>query len=153
MIQGARYVHTNIISENWEELARFYEEVFGCRRVLPERDMSGKWIEDGTGVAGAHVRGVHLRLPGYGESGPTLEIFQYSTHVRNECKNVNATGFTHIAFHVEDVEAALAEILSRGGTAVGKIVVKEIEDVGRLTFVYARDPEGNIIELQNWNRS
>ena len=36
MIQGARYVHTNLIAgiaEDWRKLAEFYEYVLGCVRV------------------------------------------------------------------------------------------------------------------------
>lgn len=152
MIDNARFVHTNIISGDWERLARFYETVFGCRRVLPERDMSGEWIERGTGVAGAHVRGAHVRLPGHGDTGPTLEIFQYNNGSTGPEKPVNETGFAHIAFQVTDVEAALAEVLSHGGSRLAEVVTKEIAGVGLLTFVYARDPDGNILELQSWKR-
>jgi len=148
----AKYVHTNIVSKNWEQLARFYEKVFGCNRVLPERDMSGRWIEDGTGVPDVHIRGIHLCLPGYGESGPTLEIFQYNKYLNTEKAQVNQLGFAHIAFGVDDVEDALNKLLSEGGGQLGKVVTKEIPEVGTLTFVYAKDPEGNIIELQNWKK-
>ncbi len=74
----AIYRHTNIISKDWKKLVQFYEKVFGCIRVSPERNLSGKWLEKGTGVVGAELSGVQLRLPGHGDTGPTLEIFQYS---------------------------------------------------------------------------
>jgi catechol 2,3-dioxygenase-like lactoylglutathione lyase family enzyme len=150
MIDNTRFVHTNIISGDWERLARFYETVFGCRRVLPERDMSGEWIERGTGVHGAHVRGAHLRLPGYGDTGPTLEIFQYDTVIAGPEKRVNETGLAHIAFLVDDVGKALREVESGGGSRLAETVTREIAGVGTLTFVYARDPDGNILELQSW---
>jgi hypothetical protein len=35
---------------------------------------------------------------------------------------------------------------------VGEIVTTNIQDAGSITFVYARDPEGNIIELQKWHK-
>lgn len=152
MIANVRFVHTNIISADWKRLARFYENVFGCRRVLPERDMSGEWIERGTGVAGAHVRGAHLHLPGHGETGPTLEIFQYDHGLTGPEKRVNETGLAHIAFLVEDVGAALAEVVSHGGSRLAEIVSRDIAGVGLLTFVYARDPDGNVLELQSWKR-
>lgn len=148
----AKYVHTNIISNNWEHLVAFYEKVFGCKRILPERDMSGKWIEDGTGVPNAHIKGVHLRLPGYGETGPILEIFQYNKNSIAEKVRINQCGIVHIAFLVDDVESALNIVLKEDGEQLGKIVTKVIPEVGTLTFVYAKDPEGNIIELQNWKR-
>jgi predicted enzyme related to lactoylglutathione lyase len=144
-----KFKHTNIIAKDWRSVARFYEEVFGCVRVPPERHHTGKWLEDGTGVAGAELSGVHLRLPGWGEAGPTLEIFQYS---RNEPKGVpaaNREGFTHIAFEVDDVAAALQTVIACGGRAVGTVVSRDVEGIGRLTFVYAADPEGNILELQS----
>ena len=78
MIEGARYGHTNLIAEDWRALARFYEQQFGCTPVPPERDFKGRDLERGTGIAGAELRGAHLRLPGHGDDGPTLEIFNYN---------------------------------------------------------------------------
>ncbi len=77
-MQGVRYVHTNLIARDWRALASFYREVFGCVPVPPERDYAGAALEAGTGVPGAALQGVHLRLPGHGSAGPTLEIYTYS---------------------------------------------------------------------------
>ncbi len=145
-----KYKHTNIIAKDWQALARFYEEVFGCVRVPPERNLEGEWLAKGTGVAGASFSGVHLRLPGCGEPGPTLEIYQYSRNEPKAAPVANREGFSHIAFEVEDVPAVLNAILAHGGTAIGSVVSQALESIGRLTFVYAADPEGNILELQSW---
>ena len=75
---AAKYTHTNLIANDWRRLADFYQGVFGCVLVPPERDFQGEKLEAGTGIVGAHLRGAHLRLPGYGEDGPTLEIFNYN---------------------------------------------------------------------------
>ncbi len=72
-----RYAHTNIVAKDWKRLAAFYREVFGCIAVPPERNLSGGWLDRATGIEGAHLAGIHLRLPGCGQAGPTLEIFQY----------------------------------------------------------------------------
>ena len=77
MTINARYVHTNLIARDWRALARFYQDVLGCVPVPPERDLSGPDMDAGTGIPGAHLRGMHLRLPGRGDDGPTLEIFTY----------------------------------------------------------------------------
>ena len=146
----AKYKHTNIVAENWQNLAEFYQEVFGCTRVEPERHLSGKWLEQGTGITNADLAGIHLRLPGVGKEGPTLEIFQYSNSESRAAAIANPQGFGHIAFEVDDVPNALREVLSHGGSAVGKVVEHSVPGVGVLTFIYAADPEGNIIELQNW---
>jgi len=78
MALKAKYVHTNIIALDWRRLADFYEKVFGCVPVPPERHLKGGQLEAGTGVRGAELSGIHLRLPGHGENGPTLEIFSYN---------------------------------------------------------------------------
>jgi hypothetical protein len=41
----AKYVHTNLIAKDWKKLATFYERLFGCVPVPPERDLSGQWLE------------------------------------------------------------------------------------------------------------
>ena len=37
-----------------------------------------------------------------------------------------------------------------GGSLYGELIEKEIEGIGILKAVYAMDPEGNIVEVQNW---
>jgi hypothetical protein len=78
MDSAVKYVHTNLIAADWRMLANFYQHVFGCVPVPPERDFQGEKLEAGTGIPSAHLRGAHLRLPGYGDDGPTLEIFSYN---------------------------------------------------------------------------
>jgi predicted enzyme related to lactoylglutathione lyase len=150
MISGARYAHTNLIARDWRNLARFYQEVFGCVPVLPERNLSGGEMEAGTGVPGAHLQGMHLRLPGVGAEAPTLEIFQYSESADEVPRVPNRPGFGHIAFAVESVTDAREEVLSRGGAAVGEVVTVAVSPTARVTWCYVRDPEGNIVELQAW---
>ena len=62
MATSAKYVHTNLVAKDWKALANFYERLFGCSPMPPERDLSGGKLEAGTGLPGAHLRGVHLRL-------------------------------------------------------------------------------------------
>ena len=146
----ATYRHTNIVAADWRALASFYEDVFGCTPVPPPRDLSGAWLDRGTGVPDAHLAGVHLRLPGHGEGGPTLEIYGYAATEPRPAVAANREGIAHIAFAVDDVAAATRLVLERGGSRVGRVTSAEIPGVGRLTFVYVADPEGNIVELQAW---
>ena len=145
-----KYKHTNIIARDWRVLAQFYQDVFDCIFVPPERDLSGIWLEKGTGVTGASIQGAHLLLPGYGKNGPTLEIYQYAHNESKSATAANREGLMHLAFEVDDIEQTTAEVLKHGGGKIGEIISTEIEGVGLLTFVYLADPEGNIIELQSW---
>lgn len=152
MIAGARYGHTNLIAADWRALARFYQELFGCVPVPPERDFKGKDLERGSGVPGAELQGVHLRLPGHGPEGPTLEIFHYNIQEPRPGVAVNRPGFGHIAFVVDDVPAAREAVLAAGGGPVGETVTLTTATGAKVTWVYVTDPEGNVIELQSWSK-
>ena len=146
----ARYVHTNLIAKDWRALASFYQNVFGCVPVPPERDYQSAALDAGTGLIGAHLTGLHLRLPGWGESGPTLEIYSYAPMVERAMTAVNRPGFGHIAFEVNDVDQARQVTLEAGGRAIGDVVTLQTATGARVTWCYVTDPEGNIIELQAW---
>jgi len=146
----AKYKHTNVIARDWRRLAEFYHQIFGCNPVLPGRSLAGEWVEQCTGVAGGEIRGVHLRLPGYGDDGPTLEIFQYNRSADRPETVSNRPGFAHLAFEVGDVEKARDEVMAAGGGSVGDLVTLEIPGAGTVTLIYVTDPERNIIELQKW---
>lgn len=148
---NARYVHTNLIARDWKRLVRFYRDVFGCEPAPPERHHHGEWLERVTGLPGAELRGLHLRLPGYGADGPTLEIFEYVPPVDGSKPAINHPGFAHIAFVVDDVPSARQAVLAAGGSDLGEVVRHTIPGAGEITLVYMRDPEGNLLELQQWS--
>ncbi|HUI31882.1 MAG TPA: VOC family protein [Candidatus Acidoferrales bacterium] len=150
MARPIRYVHTNLVARDWKSLAQFYIDVFGCTLKPPERDLKGKWLVDATSLHDARIRGIHLQLPGYGEDGPTSEIFQYSSMTRGVAHKINRPGFGHIAFAVGNVQQMLEKVIRNGGGKVGDRVSTEIKGAGKIEFVYASDPEGNIVELQKW---
>ena len=147
------YAHTNLVAKDWIKLAQFYIAVFQCELKLPERDMSGKWLDAVTALQDAHIKGAHLLLPGGGSdgTGPTLELFEYSEVLPNEKKSANREGFSHIAFAVDNVEECAALIIRHGGGLIGDIVDTDIDGVGKINFAYAHDPEGNIVEIQKWD--
>ncbi|HEY4638493.1 MAG TPA: VOC family protein [Candidatus Udaeobacter sp.] len=148
---AAKYVHTNLIARDWKRLVQFYCEVFGCERKGAERDLSAAWLDRVNSVPNARLCGVHLKLPGYDNDGPTLEIFSYDHLIERGLPRANECGFGHIAFGVENVDEALQAVIAAGGGAVGEIATAEVQGVGLLRLVYARDPEGNIVELQKWS--
>ena len=149
-IRAARFGHVNLVATDWRRLADFYISVFGCALVPPERDYAGGDLERGTGVRGASLRGAHLRLPGPGDAGPTLEIYQYGESLPRAPSGANQPGFAHIAFVVTDVGAAQAAVLAAGGGRIGEVVTLTTTDGRQVTWCYVTDPEGNILELQSW---
>ncbi len=146
------FAHVNLIARDWRRLVRFYSDVFGCEAILPERDLWGEWLDHAVGITDARIRGIHMRLPGVGERGPTLEIFQYESIPEFSESMPDHPGFSHIAFAVDDVAACARAVEEHGGSAVGMLTRRILSGVGTIQFQYLRDPEGNIIEVQQWER-
>jgi len=148
----AKYVHTNLIARDWKKLAKFYTDVFGCTFVPPERDYQSEALDAGTGLKGVHLTGVHLRLPGYEDTGPTLEVYSYAQLESGQAPAVNRPGFGHIAFEVDDVHQASQIVEANGGGVIGEVVTLTTKVGSKVTWCYMTDPEGNIIELQSWSK-
>lgn len=146
-----RYAHTNIVAKDWKALAEFYCSVFDCKPLPPERRQSGAWLDRGTGLKNAKLAGAHLRLPGHGHDGPSLEIYQYADAIPGAKSAPNRIGFGHLAFEVEDIDEVKSRVLMNHGAAIGKTTETVVDGVGKLTFIYMADPEGNILEIQHWD--
>ena len=152
MAVSSRYVHTNLIARDWRQLSKFYVDALGCSPAPPERHYRGGDLERGTGVQDSELHGIHLRLPGYGQQGPTLEIYTYTRLQESLRPEVNRPGFGHIAFEVPDVPEARDAIVKGGGSQVGEVVTLQTSTGSKVTWCYVRDPEGNVIELQSWSQ-
>lgn len=148
---NATYAHTNITVCEFDRMVAFYRDVFGCTPTMETETLTGDWVADITGVAGAQLRVLHLRLPGGGAEGPTLEVIAYDDGAEAQGPMANRPGFGHIAFRVPDVAAARDAVLAAGGGGVGEVVSQDMGARGRVTETYVTDPEGNIIELQCWS--
>ena len=148
----ARWAHVNIVSDDWRRLVDFYVAAFGCEVVGAERDHHGPWVETLTGIPGARIRGVHIRVPGHGEDGPTIEIFQYDRNEERPRTQLNTPGFPHIAFEVSDIDAARQQIVELGGAQVGEHHVRDVPGEGTIELIYMADLDGNVVEIQKWNR-
>ena len=148
-----RYAHTNVVAKDWRALAEFYIQVLDCEPVPPERDYRGEVIGKIAGLPpdeSMRLSGIHLRLPGHGPGGPTLEIFEY--HPAGEQFEIRSdtAGFSHIAFGVDDVAVITEKFLAHGGRELGERVEMDVDGAGRIELHYLADPEGNIVELQKW---
>lgn len=114
--------------------------------------MSGPWLDELLNLTDVAAHGLHLRLPGLPQSGPTIEILSYNQQY-GEIDDVRRPGWGHLAFEVDDVQQAVERVIDHGGARIGATVTTEIAHAGELTVAYVRDPEGNVVELQKWDRS
>jgi len=144
-----RYAHTCIVAKDWKALSLFYQQVFGCKPLSPEREFHGEWIDKLTGIKKVRLTRIRLAFPGYKENGPLLEITSYNTMDLGNPKLVNLVGLSHIAFEVEDMVETLRKVLSEGGSALGELVRVVSPEGQGASLIYVKDPEGNIIELKS----
>lgn len=94
------------------------------------------------GVKGFHVEGNQMEVPGYGEGGPTLEIFSVTPCKEGSEQKVNEYGFGHICFEVDDVMEYINKIIAHGGS-----MQSTFDDLPGRRCVFMRDPEGNIVKI------
>jgi predicted enzyme related to lactoylglutathione lyase len=147
-----RYAHTNINAKDWRRLVAFYSDVFGCVPIGPEKHLRGEWLERVSGVPKATIDGQHMKLPGYDENGPILEIFTYNHPDGERPPYINGYGFAHIAFEVEDVDIVFERFVKAGGSSYGEKVRTYYTEIDKtLDVVYAKDPEGNGVEIMKWS--
>jgi catechol 2,3-dioxygenase-like lactoylglutathione lyase family enzyme len=147
----ARFGHVNVTSPDWRRLATFYTEVFGCEFVPPVRDIRSADLDAATGLRDAHLTGAHLRLPGHGDTGPTIEISSYDALALHPGPRVDRPGWGHVAFQVPDVHAAVEAVEAAGGSKLGDVITTGTTDGRQVTWTYTADPDGNIVELQAWS--
>jgi catechol 2,3-dioxygenase-like lactoylglutathione lyase family enzyme len=151
-----RFIHANIATKDWKELADFYIKVFHCRIQTQVRKLSGSWLDRATGLPNERLEGVHFQLPGNDDDGPTLEIISYQDVQEDltPCM-LNRAGLNHITFEVDDVDRTFNAALKHGAQPLGPVSKVTVVGVCDLKFVYFRDPEGNIVEIQSrkeWKR-
>ena len=99
-----------------DEAVDFFQDVSGCEvfyRIGPFEDAEGDWFAENLNV---HPRakipeGCLLRCA----TGANFEVFEYESpdQVRRMPK-MSDYGGTHIAFYVEDMDAAIAHLESKG---------------------------------------
>jgi len=143
---GFRIVSTNHTSFTVSSLDRsvgFYRDCLGFELVSrAPRDPAV--IQRITGVPGADLEIAFLRGPGH-----TLELIEYKAPAdkgRVESRPCD-TGFSHLAFNVDDVDAVLAAIAPFGVKPIGAPVpINAGPNQGR-KVVYVRDWDGVTLEF------
>ncbi len=136
--------HVSLTARDALALSSFYQAVFDLVERRPPRRLAGEAVWRGNGLPGVEILVVWLEEPE--QTGPFLEIMQYTTTVDRGSPAVNEPGFAHLAFEVADIHETLERVLRFGGCLQGQVTNFGTGQAPRL-IVYVRDPEGNILEL------
>jgi catechol 2,3-dioxygenase-like lactoylglutathione lyase family enzyme len=103
----------------------------------------GEWVDRVVGLEGVQVEFAMMQTPdGHGR----LELITFDSppaEGRDANAPANTRGIRHVAFVVDDIDAALARVRVHGAELVGQ--VERYGDSMRLCYI--RGPEGMIVEL------
>ncbi|MFQ6022103.1 MAG: VOC family protein [Acidiferrobacterales bacterium] len=135
--------HTSFTVSNLDRSLAFFRDALGFR-VTSKAPRDPRAIQQITGVDGAEVMIAYVRAPGH-----SLELIQYlgpegRGAVRPRPCDV---GFAHVAFDVDDIDAALAAAEAHD---VRPIALPFVTDAGPNAggrVAYVRDPDGITIEF------
>lgn len=140
-----KLAHINLVARDAEALAAFYVNVLKCEPLREPRMLSGERVGRGNGIENSEIYSIWLKFPALDR--PFLEIHEHKIlHDRGQPR-VNEPGFGHLSFQMDDIRAVLSEIVQAGGSQIGEITNFGTKDRPYL-IAYARDPEGNILELE-----
>jgi glyoxylase I family protein len=140
MIRGIHHVAVHV--RDLDRMLKFYSAAFGFEIVGEEFS----WRDNGTldrilDVPGSAARGAMLRA-----GTCYLEMFEFSAPDPLSSRPLRPfdKGYTHFCVDVTDIEQEYERLRKIGMTFGSPSPV----DVGHVKSVYGRDPEGNVIELQ-----
>jgi catechol 2,3-dioxygenase-like lactoylglutathione lyase family enzyme len=137
--------HTGITVSNLERSVAFYRDILGFN-VRTSIECQGDIYGQITGVPGAAMKIAYVEAPGH-----TLELLEYTGPAdRGAAQNRPCDrGAMHIAFRVKDVEHVIRTIAEAGVIAVSPFVpaFPQGHRSHGLKAVYARDPDGVVIEF------
>lgn len=135
--------HTSFTVSSLDRSIGFFRDCLGFK-VESRAMRDPKIIQQVTGVAGAEMEIAYLRGPGH-----ALELIEYKAP--HDKGRVNArpcdTGFAHVAFDVDDVDAAVAAAAEHGVRAINPpVAINAGPNKGR-KVVYLRDWDGVTVEF------
>jgi glyoxylase I family protein len=134
--------HVAVHTQNLERLLAFYRDVMGFTLASDVARLENSEVIDNIiGLKNVAARHVMLKA-----GNCFLELWEYSHPASREAAPLRPCdrGYTHLCLDVSDIESEY-ERLSRAGMCFSNT---RIGTVGVLKALYGKDPDGNVIELQ-----
>jgi catechol 2,3-dioxygenase-like lactoylglutathione lyase family enzyme len=144
MIRGIH--HVAVSTNDLDRLVAFYTELFGFEHVMKTEWRDRPIIDRMIGIPGSAARQVMLKA-----GNAYLELFEYENPDGASVDPdhpASDRGYTHFCLDVTDIDAEY-ERLSTAGMYFHSSppTTDELGGTG-LRAIYGRDPDGNIVELQ-----
>lgn len=140
--------HIGFTVPDLEQAVDFFVNVIGCEPFyeLGPFSSDGDWMET---MLNVHPRAVMKKLKFLRcGNGSNFEIFEYSSPDQNTRQPRNSDiGGHHLAFYVDDIDAALDHLRAKGVRILGDPVVRTEGPSAGQTWVYFLAPWGMQFEL------
>jgi catechol 2,3-dioxygenase-like lactoylglutathione lyase family enzyme len=136
-----RMDHVGVVVDDLAAATAFFLEL--GLELQGQGTVEGGWVDRVVGLEGVRAEIAMMATPdGHGR----LELTQFhapSSRAGDRHAPANTQGIRHVAFAVEDIDAAIARLQAHGAELVGE--VERYRDIYRLCYV--RGPAGIIVEL------
>lgn len=135
--------HTGITVADLDRALAFWHGVLGFEIIRRAR-LSGRYAAGVTGVEGAEIDLAVLEAPGH-----RIELLQYNAPADRTRVSPRAcdVGSQHVAFQIDDMDAALEAVAAAGWHPAGVPQVAPDGARAGSQVAYVRDPDGTTIEL------
>ena len=140
MVRGIHHVAVHV--RDLDRMTQFYRDAFGFEIVGEAFGWQGEPLLDRIlDVPGSAARGCMMRA-----GTCYLELFQFSAPEPVSTRPLRPfdKGYTHFCVDVTGIEAECARLSGLGMSFGDRAPV----DMGHVKTLYGRDPEGNVIEIQ-----
>lgn len=134
--------HTSLAVDDLDLSLQFYRQTFGYAPAFEERGMA-KEIRSMMGLTRLTCDLAQLSHP---LSGQRLELIAFHGHDAPPQSHPLAAGAGHIGFVVENLDEALAAVVTNGAVPIGTIT-----DFPEGRSTYCREPGGSFFELSEMN--
>lgn len=143
--------HIGFTVPNLQQAVDFFVDVIGCEPFyqLGPFQATDDWMQTHLNV---HPRAVMCKLQFLRcANGSNFEIFEYEAPDKNTEQPKNSdVGGHHLAFYVDDINAAIAYLKEKGVRVLGEPTVRTSGPNGGQSWVYFLTPWGMQLELVSY---
>ena len=133
--------HTGIVVHDMQKCLHFWRDVMGLKVAADFRE-EGEFIDTVQHLSGVKLHMIKLSAP----DGSMIELLKDESHPTPspERNTLCDRGIRHVAFTVADVEASWHRLREGGCQTLSEPVTSPD---GKARLFFARDPEGNLLEI------
>jgi catechol 2,3-dioxygenase-like lactoylglutathione lyase family enzyme len=149
--------HINVNCTDIRRSIAFYEKFgFEVIHVIAEDtrglDPSADVMEGAAGYRGSHCRGVIMSLGDHPHCWTKLELLQYTRPATGPepPRSLFQVGYCRMAIRCRDIHEEVARLEAEG--VEFESGVETSKAVGSLSYAFARDPDGAVVELLELHR-